>query len=180
MSMPEYYRKFYRIWLRYASVMLLAGLLLGIIFAESAKKAPVSTSLPAGMHLESIIILALVHGHTFLVGALLPLAFSWMLYLGSTLGFQPVSERALRWGNGFYLPGAALAIVLMLYKGYHFLLGVRSGQMDLHLLNESFFFGNHLLRGVVYGVAHVAMAAGMGTIVISFWRSMKSARSSST
>ena len=61
MTMPDYYGKFYRLYLRFSIVMLVVALLMGIMFQESAKKAPVSAALPAGAHLESIINLALVH-----------------------------------------------------------------------------------------------------------------------
>jgi len=179
MTMPDYYGKFYRLYLRFSIVMLVVALLMGIMFQESAKKAPVSAALPAGAHLESIINLALVHGHTFLIGVLIPLAVTWMLYLGLSLGFRPLSEKTLKLGTALYLPGSVAAVILMLYKGYHFLLGVRGGQMDFTVLNESLFMGNHILRAAAYGLTHTAMAVGLGIIVFSLWGSMSQAKSSS-
>lgn len=172
MNIPDYYRKIYSVYLRFSIVMTLAALLMGITFQESSKKAPFSSVLPPGPHLESIINLALVHGHTFLIGVLIPLAITWMLYLGLILGFRPVSAKKLWIGTSLYLPSSVLAIGLMLYKGYHFLLGVRGGETDFTVLNQSYFWGNHALRAASYGLIHTAMAVGLGLIVISFWQSM--------
>lgn len=172
MSLSDSYRSFFRLFLRFSIVMMIVALLMGILFQESSKKAPVSEMLPAGPHLESIFSLSLVHGHTFIIGALIPLAITWMLYLGLKLGYQPVSDKSLRWGGGLYLPGAVMAVVLMLYKGYHYLLGVRSGQLDFAVLDASFFFGSHALRAATYGLTHTAMAVGLFILVISFWKSM--------
>lgn len=172
MNIPEHYRSFFRLFLRYSIIMMIVALLMGILFQESSKKAPISELLPAGPHLESILTLALVHGHTFIIGALIPLAITWMLYLGLQLGFQPLSEKSLRWGGGLYLPGSVMAVVLMLYKGYHYLLGVRSGQLDFQVLSETFFFGSHALRAAAYGLTHTAMAVGLVILVVSFWKRM--------
>ena len=179
MSLPDSYRSFYRIFLRFSIVMMIVALLMGILFQESSKKAPISETLPAGPHLESLFSLALVHGHTFIIGALIPLAITWMLYLGLKLGYQPLSEKSLRWGAGLYLPGSVMAVVLMLYKGYHYLLGVRGGQLDFAALNASFFFGSHALRAATYGLTHTAMAAGLFILLISFWKSMGKAKAAS-
>jgi hypothetical protein len=173
MTIPAHYRKFYHLYIKFSIVMMIVALLMGITFQESAKKAPVSAVLPAGAHLEAILNLALVHGHVFLIGALLPLALTWLLSLTHSLGHAPVSEKALKVGSALYLPGSVLAVVLMLYKGYHYVLGVRSGQTDFQALQESFFFGNHALRAAAYGLTHTAMAVGLGIIIISVWKTLK-------
>ncbi len=174
MTIPEHYKTFFRVYLRFAIVMIIVGLLIGISFQESAKKTPFSDTLPAGPHLEAIFNLAMVHGHAFLIGVLIPLAITWMLYLGAALGYRPLSEKTLKIGSWLYLPAAVGAVALMLYKGYHFQMGVRGGELDFAALNASYFGGSHLFRGLAYGITHTAMAIGLGTIAISFWRSMSS------
>jgi hypothetical protein len=173
MNIPSNYRAIFRVYLRFAIVMIFVALLSGIMFQESSKKTPFSEVLPPGLHLEAIINLALIHGHAFLVGVLIPLAITWMLYLGLALGYQPIAEKPLKIGSWLYLPASVAVVMLMLYKGYHFQLGVRQGNLDFQALNESLFMGIHPLRAAVYGLSHTAMAAGLGTIVVSFWRSMK-------
>ena len=172
MTIPDHYRALYRTWLRYAIVMMILGLLTGFAFEESAKRAPVSAFLPAGNHLEAILPLAMVHGHAFLLGAVLPLALVFMLHLGLTLGFRPLGATTLKAATWLYLPGSAAAVALMLYKGYHWVLGVRFGHTDFAAWNSAFFGGHEGLRAAVYGLAHTAMAVGMAILIIAFWRSM--------
>jgi len=171
MTLPEHYRRFFRTHLRFALVMLAVALLTGICFQESGKKVHVSEAVPVGAHLEYILGLALVHGHTFLVGVLLPLALTWMLQLGLTLGFRPLTPFALRTTTALYLPGAVAVVVLMLIKSYHFILGVRHGVTDYNLLNQS-FMGGPMLRAALYGASHSIMAAGLAMFAVAFWRSM--------
>ncbi|HEY9686573.1 MAG TPA: hypothetical protein V6C52_06320 [Coleofasciculaceae cyanobacterium] len=173
MNFPEHYRVAFRTYLRFIVIMLIVALLLGIMFQESAKKTPFSAALPAGVHIETMINLALVHGHTFLIGALIPLGVTWMLYLGLMLGHPPIGEKPLGIGTRLYLPAAVGAIILMLYKGYHFQLGVRAGEMDFRALDQSYFFGSHALRAAAYGITHTALAVGLGMILVSFWKTLK-------
>ena len=172
MSLPESYRHFLRIHLRFALVMIAVALLTGISFQESAKKVHITASVPVGAHLEYVLGLALVHGHTFLLGVLIPLALTWILQLGLTLGCPPLSPFALRTTMALYLPGAVAVVVLMLMKSYHFVLGVRHGVTDFNLLNQSFIGSAPALRAAVYGLSHAAMGAGLAIFAVSFWRSM--------
>jgi len=172
MEIPVYYQAVYRVYLRFSLVMMVVAMLLGIAFQESAKKAPISAALPPGLHLESTINLALVHGHAFLIGVLIPLAITWISYLGLQLGFAPLAEKTLKLATWHYLPSSAVAVLLMLYKGYHMLLGVRSGVTDLAQLDSTLFMGSHALRAATYGITHTVMAAGLFIFVFAFWRSM--------
>ena len=173
MNIPDHYRSLTRAWLRFALVMMAVALLTGLSFEESAKRAPISAALSAGAHMEAILPLALVHGHAFLIGAVLPLALVFMLHLGLAMGFKPVGPKALAWATRLYLPGAALSVALMLYKGYHWVLGVRFGHTDFAAWNAAFFGGNAALRAAVYGLAHTAMSVGLGILIVAFWRSMR-------
>lgn len=175
-NLPEHYKKMFPVYLRFAVVMIIVALLLGISFQESAKKTPFSEQLPAGIHLETVINLALVHGHAFLIGVLLPLAVIWILYLGNVLGYRAVPEKTLRIGTWLYLPASVIAILLMLYKGYHYQLAVRNGIMNFESIHESLFNGSHALRAALYGLTHTAMAVGIGMIVGSFWKTLKPAK----
>lgn len=172
MTVPEHYKRFYRTHLRFALVMIVVALLAGISFQESGRKVLVSPAVPVGAHLEYILTLALVHGHVFLVGVLLPLAFTWMLHMSLALGQEPVPRRFLGWTSALYLPGAVLTVVLMLLKGYHLVLGVRHGARDFAALNGHFMYSSHLLRVGAYGLAHGLMGLGLGILVVALWRNL--------
>ena len=174
-ALPVYYRAFYFFVARFSIVMLIVGLLAGIVYQESSRKAPISAALPPGMHLESVIDLALSHGHIFMIGALIPLALSWLLFMSLQLGASPISAKSLKVGTCMYFPGAVGAVALMIYKGYHFLLGVRGGNTDFVALQASFFGGNHALRAASYGTIHTVMAVGLLVIVVAIWKSFKTA-----
>lgn len=172
MTLPAHYQRFCRTHLRFALVMILVALLAGISFQESGKKLHVSEVLPVGAHLEYLLGLALVHGHIFLVGVLLPLAFTWMLHLGLALGLEPLTPRTLACTTAFYLPGSVLTVLLMLLKGYHLLLGARHGALDYNKLNDAFLGSSHLLRAGAYGLGHFVMAVGLGFLGVGLWRSL--------
>lgn len=160
-----------RTLLRYSIVMTFAGLLVGVSFQESAKKLPFEVA-PAGIHIESILQLALVHGHVFTIGVFLPLAMAGALLLARHLGGGEVGSRSLAWLSRGYLPFAAASLLLHLYKGYHFLLMARAGERDLAVIDAAFFGGSHVLRYAVYGVIHSAMGVSLGVFLVALWRSL--------
>ena len=172
MILPDHYKRFFRVHLRFALIMIGVALVTGILFQESGKKVHLSEAVPVGAHLEYVLGLALVHGHTFLIGVLLPLALTWMLQLGLTLGFPPVAPLPLKAATNLFLPCAVVVVLLMLLKGYHFVLGVRHGIVDFNLLNQSFLGSHHAFRAAAYGLSHTLMAAGLGIFAVSLWRSM--------
>ena len=172
MALPAHYPAFYKKYLKFAVVMTFVAMLSGILFQESAKKAPYSAALPAGIHLDSVIHLALLHGHVFLIGVLIPVAILGMLQLSYVLDGEPVSSKTLKWGTWLYIPGAVLTVVLMLYKGYHFLMAVRMGQLDFQSIEQSYFFGIVGLRHALYALSHIATAFGLGTLVVGVWKSL--------
>lgn len=171
-EIPQHYAPFYALVIRYASIMTLVGLITGILYQESSKKAPFSEALQPGIHLETVFHLSLLHGHTFLLGVLIPMAVLAMLHFGLSLNRGVVSKRVLKWGGWLYLPAAAIALLLILYKGYHILLSVRMGELDFEVIEQTYFAGQHTLRKVVYGLAHTSMSFGLGTLAVGIWRSL--------
>ena len=170
MILPEPYKRFYKTYLRFALVMIIVALLAGICFQESAKKVHITQAVPVGAHLEYVLSLALLHGHVFLVGVLLPLACIWMVHLTLVLGIGTVSGRSLGWSTALYLPGAVLTVLLMLLKGYHLVLGVRHGALDFNQLNATFL--TPPLRAASYGLGHALMGVGLGVLVLAMFRSL--------
>lgn len=175
--LPAHYRTGLHILLRFAAAMALFGLLSGVLFQESSKQLARAEA-PGGMHLETLLSLALVHGHVLVSATLIPIAMAAALMLARRAGGAEISPRALAWLTRGYLPCVTLAVLLMLYKGYHVLLSVRFGATDLDAVDASFFGGLTPLRHAVYGVVHVGMALGLGVYCVALWRSLGSRRAS--
>jgi len=171
-DVPLHYRAATRTLLRYSVVMTLVALLAGVLFQESSKKLEYAQAAP-GLRLEAVLSLALVHGHVFVTGVLIPLAMAGALFLALGSGGAALSPLPLKWLTRGYLPFVALTLGLMLYKGYHVLLSVRSGARDLDLVDASYFGGLSWLRHGVYGAAHIGMAVSLGVFVIALWRSLR-------
>ena len=161
-----------RTLIRYAIVMAILALLVGISYQESAKKLTFAM-MPGGQHLEAVIHLALVHGHFFTMGVLLPLALAGAMVLGRKIGGGEVPGWALKSLTLGYLPFAAAALALQLYKGYHFLLMARAGERDFAVMDAAFMGGNLVLRYGIYGVVHSVMGVALGVFLVALWRSLK-------
>jgi hypothetical protein len=159
--------------IRYAVVMAIVGLLVGVSYQESAKKLPFS-EIDGGQHLEAVIHLALVHGHVFTLGVLLPLAMAGALVLARKAGGAEVPAWAQRTLTRGYLPFAAASLVLQLYKGYHFLLMARAGERDFAVMDDAFMGGIHALRYGIYAVVHSGMGITLGVFLVVLWRSLGS------
>ncbi len=172
MQIPNHYQTLYIRFIRFACGMTIFALLSGILFQESTRKIPFSVTYPPGIHWEAVYHLAFVHGHIFLIGVLIPLAVIGMLHFGLLLGGKIISIKSLQWGSWLYLPNALLAILLMLYKGYHYVISIRMGQLDFVKIDHSFFCGCHLLRQIVYGLSHTLMSVGLGILVVGIWKSL--------
>jgi len=169
------YRGALRALLRYAIVMAVVGLLTGLSFQESAKKLPLASA-GAGLHLEATIGLALVHGHVFTVGVLLPLALAGALLMARRAGGREVGGRALAWLVRGYLPAAAVTVALQLVKGYHVLLAVRGGNTDLAAIDHAFLGGNELLRYALFGLSHTVLGVCLTVFLVALWRSLPRGR----
>lgn len=171
-STPAHYAAATRTLLRYAVVMLFVGLLAGVAFQESSKKLDYA-ALGAGARLEAVLSLALAHGHVLLTGVLIPIALSGALFLARKCGGTELSRSTLLWLTRVYVPCVTVAVLLMLYKGYHVLLSVRFGERDFDAIDRGYFAGMPGLRNGIYALSHVGMALGLGVFAVALWRSLR-------
>lgn len=168
---PDPYAPLTRVLVRYAIVMAIVALLAGISFQESAKRLSYEQA-PAGLHLEAVLPLGLVHGHVFTAGVLLPLALAGALHLARRAGGGEVGLRVRTLFAWLFLPFTALSLVLLLLKGYHVLLAVRRGETDLGAIDAAFLGGHHAFRYAVYGTVHSLMGLGLVILLVAIWRSL--------
>ena len=101
---------------RFASIMLIVGLVVGLFYREYSRKFlftyPLQTQLSVGHHLS------LAHGHTFLLGMVLPLALALVIVLLRNIhagndDLFGVLHRVFT----FYMIGAVASLLLLYYKG---------------------------------------------------------------
>jgi len=168
---PQHYRSFSRTFLRFAIIMLVFGGLAGVLFQEMTKHMSYA-DYPPGLRLEGVYHLALLHGHSFLIGAVMPIAWVVALKIGLELGGKPVTQRALAWIKWSYLVGAVSVLGLITYKGIHFVLCLQDGTRDFAQIQESLFGGNHLMRGLAYGLSHTVATASLIVFGWILWRSL--------
>jgi hypothetical protein len=171
-TLPDGYARTLRALIRFAVVMTILTLLVGLAYRESTKKLDY-TMAPPGLHLEAVLGLGLVHGHFALLGVVLPLCFGGALLLGLKAGGRAISPRTLRVALWHYVPAASLSLALQLYAGYHVLLAVRGGDHDLGAIEARLLGGSDVLRYALYGVAHGGMGVGLGILAIGLWRSLR-------
>jgi len=169
---PSHYAAATRTVLKYACVMTGVALLTGVAYQESVKKLAVGT-LDAGLRVEATLRLALVHGHMMVTAVLMPIAMIGALFLARTVSereVKPITTKLLTRG---YLPFVTGTVVLMLLKGYHFLLAVRGGEHDLAVVDASFLGMSPLVRHSIYGLVHTGMAASLCLFLFGLWRSLR-------
>lgn len=172
-DLPHHYRRAARTLLRFACVMTVVGLLSGVLFQESSKKL-LPWEVDAGLHTKATLRLALLHGHVIVSAVLIPIACAAGLLIARRIGGAELGSKPLAWLTRGYLPFVCITLTLMLVKSYHVLLAFRGGQTDLEAIDAQFFFGQVMLRHVVYGVSHVGMAVGLSVFAIALWRSLRS------
>jgi hypothetical protein len=170
-STPAEYAGTLRTLLRYAIAMAIFGLLVGLAYQESAHKLTPAAA-PGALRLAAVLPLALVHGHVFTLGVLMPLALAGALVLARQAGGRPVGPRALAWLTGGFLPFATATMALQLFKGYFVLLAVRHGQVDLAAVDAAFMGGSAVLRYTIYAFVHTGMALTLGVFLVALWRSL--------
>ncbi len=171
-SLPDHYAATTRVIVKFSTVMTAIALLAGVSFQESSKKLPLG-SLDPGVHLEAVLPLALVHGHIMVAAVLVPIAMVGLLFMARAAGGRDVKPMTTKMLTRGYLPFVTATVLLMLYKGYHFLLSVRGGEQDLAAVDAAFFGGSSAARHAVYGLAHTVMAVALGLFLFGLWRSLR-------
>ena len=171
MVYPDHYRPFFRLFLGFGLVMLVFGGLAGVLFQEMTGKVKYETLEP-GIRFEAFYRLAIVHGHSFLVGFLMPVAWLSVLTIALRMGARPLSAKTLRWIAWTYIPGAISVVGLVLYKGMVYVTRVKEGETDFDAIHQSLFWGSRAIRGIVYGTSHTVATIGLVIFAVAVWRSL--------
>lgn len=171
MPIPSHYRSFYVRFIKFSLIMLVFGGFAGVLFQEMTGKIKFAELAP-GVHLEALYRLALVHGHSFLIGAVMPIVWIAILEVCRKLGCREVSEKSLAWVFWTYLTGCASVIGLLLYKGVHYVVCVKRGERDFDAIHASIFGGVRWLRAIAYASAHTIATIALVIFAVVIWRSL--------
>src|SRR6478609_11535510 len=174
-ALPKHYRLLYASFIRLACTMILFALFTGILHRESTRHLSYANLAP-GIHWEAIYHLALVHGHIFMIGVILPIITLVMLHFGMILRAAPLSETTIAWGKRLYHTGAGLMLGLFIYKAYHYVLSVRFGLLDFSKIETTYFAGNSLLKALLYGLSHTSMSVCLGIFAVGLLKTMPSVK----
>ncbi|MEZ6195919.1 MAG: DUF2871 family protein [Planctomycetota bacterium] len=172
MPLPEHYRRFYRFNATFALLMLVVGGIAGLVYVEITRPLDFAKA-PPGVHLEATYRLAILHGHCFLVGAIVPMIWVLILQTGRWLGAAPVGAGALRWSLWTYVPGALGVIGLLGYKGWHYTsrLLAYGPDADFDRIHAELFGGSRAMSGAFHGISHTVATVGLIIFTVAVLRS---------
>jgi hypothetical protein len=161
------YQRLTRLQVRYAALMGILSLVMGLIYREFAR--PFFEGIPLEQQLTYSHVMEQVHGHTFLVGAAVPavMALLTFLVLGN-LDAKVLGKMLLRFK--VYIISSAVTVALMLYKGLAFVAG--AGQ-PLDAIDAALFFGSRWFRASLFGLAHVVLFWAAGEYLFHVFRAAK-------
>ncbi len=153
--------------IRYATVMGVLALLMGLVYREFAR--PFFGGLGLEEQWRYGHFMSLVHGHTFLLGVVIPavLALLTMLVLAQ---LTEKDRQAMTLRFKVYVAASAVALLLMVYKGLAFIVG--AGQ-PLDALDAALFGGSRWLRGILFGGSHIALFWAVGEYTARFFRATR-------
>ena len=175
MAVPRHYRAFCVYFIRFSLIMLVIGGFVGVLYQEMTGKIRFA-DVPPGMHIETGYRLAVIHGHFFLIGAVMPIVWITILKVVHELGGRPVGERALDWIRGTYSVGAVSVTALLLYKGLHYVIEVKKGERDFDKIHAGIFGGVRWIRAVAYASSHTIATVALVLFAVVVWRALSSRR----
>jgi len=143
----------------YAAVMAVTALAIGVLYREVSKAylagVPLSDAITASYYLS------VAHGHTFMVGVLIPAALATLTYVAVKLGGE-LSLKSARRAFTVYAAGSLMALALLIYKGLGVVVAYGSNPAaGLDAADNTLFLGSHALRESLYGTAHLLLGIGL-------------------
>lgn len=160
-------RRILKAQIRYAAAMTIIAFVMGLFYREFSR--PFFRGVLLEEQLRYGHFMELLHGHTFLLGAAIPLVMAVLTYLtAAQLTEKDLTAMHVRFKA--YIGASAVALVLMLYKGIAFVVGV--GQ-PIDAIDAGLFFGSRLLRGLLFGSAHITLFWAAGEYLFRFFRASR-------
>ena len=86
--------------------------------------------------------LDVMHGHTIIMGSIVPIMICLMLFLGKVIGGGEIKPKSLNVSVIMYLVGTVGSLILLFYKGINIETIVHSGVLDFAQVNGALFGGS--------------------------------------
>lgn len=158
-KLQENVRKLISMQITFAGIMSVLAFVFGLVYRE------VSRGFFKNLTIDQQLLyghdMSLVHGHTFLLGAVIPTVLAVFIFMVSgDLTEKRIRNMTIRFKA--YMVAASATLLLMVYKGLAFI--VAAGQ-PLEAIDSSLFFGSPLFRGILFGLSHITLFWAVGEIV---------------
>lgn len=159
-------KKLYKLIITYIMIMLIVALVIGVVYRE------VSKAYLSDKEFEQQIMysyfLSLCHGHTFMVGVLIPTAILVVVYVIESKNLGIINYSSLGKAFMLYIVSAIGIVLLLLYKG----ISITTSDASLTQAYNSLYGGNLALRESVYGLIHLLLGISIVWIVVVILRSL--------
>ena len=146
--------------------MLIVALVIGVVYRE------VSKAYLSDKEFEQQIMysyfLSLCHGHTFMVGVLIPTAILVVVYVIESKNLGIINYSSLGKAFMLYIVSGIGIVLLLLYKG----VSITTSDASLTQAYNSLYGGNLALRESVYGLIHLLLGISIVWIVVIILRSL--------
>ncbi len=160
-------KKLYKLIITYIMIMLIVALVIGVVYRE------VSKAYLSDKEFEQQIMysyfLSLCHGHTFMVGVLIPTAILVVVYVIESKNLGIINYSSLRKAFMLYIVSGIGIVLLLLYKG----ITITTSGASLTQAYNSLYGGNLALRESVYGLIHLLLGISIVWIVVIILRSLR-------
>ncbi len=159
-------RKLYKLIITYIMIMLIVALVIGVVYRE------VSKAYLSDKEFEQQIMysyfLSLCHGHTFMVGVLIPTAILVVVYVIESKNLGIINYSSLGKAFVLYIVSGIGIVLLLLYKG----VSITTSDASLTQAYNSLYGGNLALRESMYGLIHLLLGISIVWIVVIILRSL--------
>ena len=152
--------------IKFALIMILFSLAFGVAYREISR--PFVEGLTLDIKQTVIHQLGLVHGHSLSLGFLVPVALAFITHF-LTKSLTEKKLKSLKRAFIVYIIGLILSLGLMIFKGVSIVV-MYSPNGGFEGLDESLFFGNAILRSLLYTIAHLTYAVGLVWYSLSLFR----------
>jgi hypothetical protein len=157
-----------KLQIRYSSLMLILSLIMGLIYREFSR--PFFEGLPLVDQLHYGHAMSIAHGHTFLLGAAIPLGMALMTFLLHAELSEAATLTRLRRLFIAYIVSASANVALIVYQGLSFIAG--AGQ-PLDAIDAGLFFGSVMVRSSLYAIFHITFAVAVIWYAVIIFRAAK-------